>query len=184
MYNLHMQTLKPQDIAILLKILLQREPWTFAGIAAELYLSASEVHAGLRRASQAGLFQLESKKVNVTGLEEFLIHGIRYVFLVSKGELTRGMPTSIAAPPLVFEHFPEVEVPPVWPHPMGLKRGYAIEPLYKRLPEAAALDSEFYHLIALTDALRERSPRVRKVASELLHHYLRMFKGSWSDESR
>jgi hypothetical protein len=33
-------------------------------------------------------------------LEEFLIHGLKYVFWAEQGEMTRGMPTAYAAPPL------------------------------------------------------------------------------------
>ena len=42
--------LKPQDVVLLLKLLIKDEiPWTQPSIAAELYLSASEVNAGIKR---------------------------------------------------------------------------------------------------------------------------------------
>jgi len=41
--------LKPQDVAIALKLMLKQEPWTIASLAGELVMSASEVHAGLHR---------------------------------------------------------------------------------------------------------------------------------------
>jgi len=47
-------------------------------------------------------------------LNEFLIHGIKYVFVAERGELTRGKPTRYAAPPmkdLLLESFNEP--PPV-----------------------------------------------------------------------
>jgi hypothetical protein len=47
---------------------------------------------------------------------------------------------------------------------MGTKRGYSIEPLYKRAADAAAADSNFYELLALIDAVREGGPRVKSVA--------------------
>jgi hypothetical protein len=168
MYNMYMQTLKPQDIAVLLKILVIEAGWTLAGISKELFLSASEVHAALGRAQKAGLFNSEQRKVNISALEEFLVHGIRYVFYTSNSGLTRGMPTSIAAPPL-NNQFSDLEVPPIWPHPLGSVRGYVVDPLYKRLPEAAAADAKLYMLLALTDALRESSPRVRSAAARVLH---------------
>ena len=178
MYDVYMQTLKPQDIAVLLKILVTEDGWTIAGLSKNLYLSASEVHAALGRAQRAGLFNSEQRKVNVSALEEFLVHGIRYVFYTSNGGLSRGMPTSIAAPPLFRTHFAEVDVPPVWPHPLGSVRGYIIEPLYKRLPDAAGADSKLYMLLALTDALRESSPRVRNVATKVLHEIFEGLRSS------
>lgn len=161
---MYMLTLKPQDIAVMLKLIANSGRWTIAAIARDMYLSPSEVHAALSRAELAKLFDRERRSVRTNVLGDFMIHGLQYVFLGVKGAITRGMPTSIAAPPLVYRHFDEPDLPPVWPHPMGLKRGYAIQPLYKRAPDAAAADSPFYELLALTDALREGTARVRSVA--------------------
>ncbi|MBX9879929.1 MAG: hypothetical protein K2Y22_15840 [Candidatus Obscuribacterales bacterium] len=143
-------------------------------------MSASEVHTSFGRTAQARLFEPTDRIVKVASLEEFMFHGLQYVFLGVKGELTRGMPTSIAAPPLVFKHFDEPEIPPVWPHPMGLKRGYAIQPLHKRAPDAAAADGELYELLALTDALREGTPRVRNVAMSELKEKFAVYKHTMS----
>lgn len=173
-----MQTLKPQDIAVLLKILVTEDGWTIAGLSKGLYLSASEVHAALGRTQKAGLFNSDQRKVNVLALEEFLVHGIRYVFYISNSGLARGVPTSIAAPPLFGTHFGEVDVPPVWPHQLGSVRGYIVEPLYKTLPDAAAADTKLYMLLALTDALRESSPRVRNVATKVLHEIFEGLRSS------
>lgn len=165
---MYMLTLKPQDIAVLLRIVAHPGRWTIAGLARDIFLSASEVHAALSRAAAARLYDTQSRKVRIESLEEFMAHGIQYVFPATKGEVTRGMPTSIAAPPLAFNHFDEPDLAPVWPHPMGLKRGYAVEPLYRRAADAAAADHEFYELLTLADALREGSPRVRKIAIDEL----------------
>ena len=159
-----MLSLKPQDLAVLLKIVAIKGRWTVAGLARDIYLSASETHAAISRAEQAKLLDASSRIVRLESLEEFMLHGLQYVFLGVKGELTRGMPTSIAAPPLVGRQFDEPDITPVWPHPMGLKRGYTLEPLYKKAPDAAAADNNFYELLALTDALREGTSRVRTVA--------------------
>lgn len=157
--------LKPQDIAVLLKIIVTRPPWSVSGLARDIYLSPSETHAVLTRTEQSKLFDTKTRQVRVEGFEEFMLHGLQYVYPSVRGELTRGMPTSIAAPPLVGSYFDEPELPPVWPHPMGLKRGYALDPLYKKAPEAAAADSNFYELLVLADALREGGPRIRNIAA-------------------
>jgi len=48
--------LKPQDIVVLLKVLSrQKEKWSYNELAVELDMSASEVHAAIKRALEAGL---------------------------------------------------------------------------------------------------------------------------------
>ncbi|MFA7336282.1 MAG: hypothetical protein WC028_05820 [Candidatus Obscuribacterales bacterium] len=173
-----MLSLKPLDIAVLLKIIATESPgiatvgaqelalkqWTPSSLAVSMYLNPSDVYAALQRAGKARLFDSNRKVVKIPALEEFVFHGLQYVFLANEGALTRGMPTSLAAPPLVLTHFDEPDTPPIWPHLMGTKRGYSIEPLYKRAADAAAADNNFYELLALVDAVREGGPRVKSVA--------------------
>jgi predicted transcriptional regulator len=48
--------LKPQDVFVLLKLAtLAGEDWSYASLALSLGMSASEVHASLKRSMQAGL---------------------------------------------------------------------------------------------------------------------------------
>lgn len=57
-------SLKPQDVCILLKIVaLGRVPWSYGPLAYELAMSASEVHAGVKRAMEAGLMRLDGAGV-------------------------------------------------------------------------------------------------------------------------
>ena len=76
-------SLKPQDICILLKIVaLDRAPWSYSQLAYELGMSASEVHAGVKRATEASLMRLEEGwgTPDPDALEELLVHGVKYVF--------------------------------------------------------------------------------------------------------
>ena len=82
------------------------------------------------------------------------MHGVKYAFPARRGEVTRGVPTSYAAPPLNKEIEPGSELPPVWPFPEGQHRGVSLEPLYKTAPAAALRDPIFYELLALIDARR------------------------------
>jgi len=157
--------LKPQDVAIALKLMLKQEPWTIASLAGELVMSASEVHAGLHRNAHARLYNPNERQVRVDEFEEFMLHGLKFVFIAQRGPITRGVPTSFAAPPL-NRLFDEPELPPVWPYAEGNKRGYEVLPLYKRAVEAALVDVRFYELLALTDAIRDDGPRVRKAATD------------------
>jgi len=164
--------LKPQDVVVLLKlVVLGSEPWTYQRLAVELSISQSEAHAGVRRAVAA---RLMSDSNTATGqpilpaLKEFLIHGVRYAYPPERGELTRGMPTGYAAPPLNKVIAQPDEPPPVWPYAEGKVRGYKLAPLYPSVPKAAARDSRLYELLALVDAIRDGRARERNLAAKEL----------------
>ena len=160
--------LKPQDIVILLKIVtLQGQPWTVRSLASQVFISHSEVFAGLKRLTASRLVNPHDNTPRRRASEELLIHGVKYVFPPERGGQTRGMPTSYAAPPLnAVISFSGV--PPVWPHPMGEVRGYSFSPLYKTVPETAALDERLYELLALVDAIRDGQAREAALAIEEL----------------
>lgn len=102
------------------------------------------------------------------------MHGLQYAFPATRGELTRGVPTSYAARPLKSLIAKGTEPLPVWPSADGPARGVAFAPLYKTAPVAAPDDPPFYELLALADALRGGRPRERKLAAEALGKRLRM----------
>src|SRR2546422_5952432 len=82
MYNSGM-ALKPQDIVVVLKLCgygSNRPP--FAQIAADLAMSPSEVHGAVKRAQAAHLLHGPEllDRPNVSAIEEFLIHGLKYAF--------------------------------------------------------------------------------------------------------
>jgi hypothetical protein len=165
--------LKPQDIFVLLK-LIGLQNWSYRSLAQELAMSIGEVHNALERATQAQLFDKEQKRPRLQALEEFLIHGLKYAFPAVHGSLTRGIPTSYAAPPLNQEiTSADNSPPPVWPDPQGSVRGYKLQPLYASVPEAVREDPHLYELLALVDAIRDGRARERKLAAEYLHERLR-----------
>jgi len=158
--------LKPQDICVLLKIVaLEGTPWSYSQLAYELGMSASEVHAGVKRATEASLIRLEQDwgAPDPSALQELIVYGLKYVFAPVRGGLTRGIPTSFGAPPLDRLLAP-AEEPPVWPDEEGEVRGYAFSPLYKSVPFAARRDARLYELLALVDALRGGGAHERDVA--------------------
>ena len=169
-------TLKPQDVVVLLKLLKyggRRPP--YAQIAQELFLSASEVHAAVRRARAARLLLGENGREapNRSALEEFLLHGLKYAFPPERGELTRGIPTAYAAAPLSSRIAAGSDPPPVWPFPQGRARGFSFAPLYKTVPQAALGDPALYELLALVDAIRDGKSRERQIAEQELRSRLR-----------
>jgi hypothetical protein len=160
-------SLKPQDICVLLKIVaLHRAPWSYSHLAHELGMSPSEVHAGVKRATEASLMRLEEGwgSPDPGALEELLVYGVKYVFTPVHGGLTRGIPTSYAAPPLSRILTRADEAPPVWPDVEGEVRGYEFSPLYKSVPFAARRDPRLYELLALVDAIRGGAMQEREAA--------------------
>lgn len=168
--------LRPQDLVVLLRLSLEQgTPPTYAALGSELGLTASEVHAGLERAAIAQLARKDKGgKASVVreALRIFVQHGARYAFPATRGEMTRGMPTSYAATPLKEVIMQPNESPPVWPHKTGSVRGEAFHPLYPTVPEAAARNPALYELLVLFDAVRGGSPRERAIALKLLDERL------------
>lgn len=172
--------LKPQDVVIALKLVsLGQRPWTYLTLASELFMSASEINAGVKRAIRAKLLAPPTKRSEnpqpiVMALEEFLVNGVKYAFPPDRGELTRGLPTSSAGPPLADIADHAEELPPVWPAPDGPVRGSAFSPLYRSVPKAAMADTYLYEMLALLDAVRDDRSRQRNLAARELIGRLKM----------
>jgi len=172
--------LKPQDVVVALKLCAYpdlRPP--ISTIANDLSLSPSEVHGAIGRLRVSRLLHGPALKdrPNISALEEFLIHGLKYAFPAEHSDVTRGVPTSYAAEPLKSEIAVSNELPPVWPWPEGDTRGVGLEPLYRKVPQAALRDSELYELLALVDAIRDGRARERKIAEHDLVRRLRAAHG-------
>ena len=157
---------KPQDILVALKLAMRGVESSYADLGKELGLSASEVHAAVRRLKDARLLDPETKRVRLEAFRNFLVHGVPYAFPASPKQVTRGMPTAWAAPALAGKFNASDQMPPVWPDPVGLVQGSAIKPLYPSVPAAARRDPELYDLLALVDALRIGRARERALAEK------------------
>jgi hypothetical protein len=147
------------------------EERAFPKLATAVGISASEAHAAVKRVVQSGLVDGETRSVRKEALKEFLIHGLRYVFPPEWSGLTRGVPTSYAAPPLKPQ-FASGELVPVWPHPQGTVRGEGLAPLYKSAPNAALRDRHLYEWLALVDAVRAGRARERRLAEREIERRL------------
>lgn len=166
--------LKPQDIVILLKLVsLGEKEWSYPALAHELSMSASEVHAGVKRAVAARLMDASRQRPILQALEEFLVHGVRYAFPPDRGGLTRGVRTGYAGPPLRDLIAQPQSPPPVWADPEGDAQGFSFSPLYRTVPGAARRDPILYELLALTDAIRDGGARERNVAARELRARLK-----------
>jgi hypothetical protein len=167
--------LKGEDIVVLLKLSESPElDWTVRALEAETTIPRSVVQRALKRLAAAGLLDERRGQVNISQAEEFLIHGLRYVFpVVLEGE-SRGVPTAWAAEPLVQAiSSPPSELPPVWPDSRGTQRGLALRPLHASAVEASRHDAELGERLALLDAIRLGDARIRGVAAGMLAVRLR-----------
>jgi len=161
--------MKPQDILVILDLCQQgRDASTYAERGRKLGMSASEVHAAVRRLEKARLLDPETGEVRRKPLFDFLEHGVPYAFAESPGEVTRGVPTAWAAPVLANEVAHGNGLPPVWPDPEGKTQGVSVRPLFHSVPRTSQSDSGLYDLLALVDAFRIGRARDRKIAREVL----------------
>lgn len=170
--------LKPQDVVILLKLIaIGKAPWSYGSLAVSLWMSPSEVHAGVKRTIAARLASMRKDHAipNARNLEEFLVHGLPYVFVPELGEVTRGMPTSYAGPALSSLFEVSDDLVPVWPDPNGEVRGQAFSPLYKSVPQAAREDDHLYVLLSLVDAIRGGRAREKSMAIEKIREKLNRY---------
>lgn len=164
--------LKPQDILVAIRLAASPgRKWTYPALGESLHLSASEAHAALKRAAGSGLVDERTRLARRPALREFLVHGLRYVLPPVWTSVTRGLPTSHAAPPL-DEHFADDELPPVWPHPKGTVRGRGLRPIYRSVPDAVREDPELYEWLVLVDAIRAGRARERELAIRMLEERL------------
>lgn len=170
-------SIKPQDVLVLLKlVVLGDEPWTYASLAVDLEMSASQVHSAIQRAIRSELaYESDDRiSVHVRNLEEFLIHGMRYFLVAERGAKSRGMATLTSAPPMAAL-FVDSNEPIVWPDPSGDVRGESLTPIYKTAPQAARNDPELYELLVIVDALRAGRAREKQAAKKELKRRLRKY---------
>ncbi len=164
-------SIKPQDILFLLKLIaIGKRDWSYNGLALELGMSPSQVHVAAKRVVAANLANKDGGHIvpNIRNLEEFLFHGLQYVFVPKRGALTRGMPTAYASAPMKGQFVVNDEPLPVWPDPEGEVRGEALSPIFRSAPIAAKRDQGLYDLLALVDSVRAGRIREKNFAKKEL----------------
>jgi hypothetical protein len=166
--------IKPQDIMVALKLCLGTVAFRYADLGQSLGMSASEVHAAVRRLAEARLIDSGTKEVRREALRNFLVHGVPFAFPAHPKEVTRGMPTAWAAPVMAERLQVSEQIPPVWPDPNGKVQGASVRPLYSSVPGAARRDPALYDLLALVDALRIGRARERNIAEKEISSRLKV----------
>ena len=157
--------LKPQDIVVLLKVYCWNSEWTYAELAKSLKTSTSVVHDSLQRCEECHLYNVKKRIVLKGALEEFLVHGLKYVFAAKVGSPVRGVPTAHSAEPLKSLLMISDNSVYVWASPQGKIKGLGIKPLYRSVPEVVVQDSRFYEMLCLVDGLRIGKVREQELAT-------------------
>ena len=168
--------LRPQDLLVLFKVAAHgQQRWTYAGLGEALSMSASEVHASVKRNVAAGLAVMRGRgdwSPVRPALLEFAVHGVRYVWPAVAGPVKRGVPTGFGSEPLSAHISAGPGEAPVWAHPRGAAKGPSLSPIYRTAPQAALADPALHRLLALQDALRAGRARERTLAAALLEKEL------------
>jgi hypothetical protein len=155
--------MRPQDVAILLKILsLNGQDWQYRDLAHSLSISISEISDSLKRSHTAGLVDESKKNIFRQSLMEFIEFGLPYVFPQIPGTMVTGYPTGHSHPYFKEKFISDENF--VWPYMEGNVRGLAIEPLYKGAVEACQKDPVLHLMLASIDMIRLGSTRERKLA--------------------
>ena len=180
--------LKPQDLLVLLKVAAHPpQRWTYAALGEALAVSASEVHASVKRAVASGLAVAPARgewSLVRPNLLEFIEHGVRYIWPAMPGPVKRGVPTAFGAEPLASMLTAAPGEAPVWAYPAGSAKGPTLSPLYRTAPQAALTDPTLHRLLALVDALRAGRARERALAAKLMKAELMQFDTGAADASR
>ncbi len=162
-------TLRPFDVAVALRLLLEPED-RYEPMADALATSTSAVHRGVARLQAAGLLRPGSRTVARSALREFLVHGVRYAFPPIRGQDTLGVPTAWSqhdvSALLSGETVSDVARALVWPDESGTVRGDMLVPLFPAAARVALRDARLHELLAAVDAIRAGSTAVRRVVGE------------------
>ncbi len=151
--------------------------WTYQRLADSLGISSSDCHAAVKRCLQNSLLRYSRQSDQPLpvhpNIQEFAIHGIKYVFPAEIGTLTRGIPTTYAAPVLAGKLMASGDHCYVWPDGLGQQTGLALPPIHKTVPLAVRKDPVLYELLALIDAIRFGRARESNLAKDMLTERLR-----------
>ena len=148
------------------------DSYSVRALEAALGVSKTEVAAAQKRCLEIGLLRLDARNnlpvVNRKPLLDFVEHGLRFVFPVRPAEITRGIPTSFAAPVLDGRLMSGGDNICVWPDAYGNRKGQAVAPLFRTVPGAVKKDRQLYEYLALVDAVRLGAAREARLAMDLL----------------
>lgn len=146
------RSLKPHDIIILGKLLVEDSFSSQVHISEELQISQSEVSLGLKALERVGLINNTNKKVNKVATREFITHAVKYLCPIEKEGTGRGFLTGPSSP--FFNKKVHSSDIYVWPHEDGDSRGMIINALVSKISKAIILNEDLYLFLSITDIFR------------------------------
>lgn len=158
-------TLRPSDIVVACQLAITAEA-KFLEIANSTGISAGECHNAVRRLRLARILLAGERRPAGEVLHLFLVDGAPFAFPPVLGPQTIGTPTAQSAQ--VFRSVLDSPDGFVWPDAAGAARGQSLIPLFPGAPLLSVRNEPLYDLLAIVDALRIGTTRVRALASELL----------------
>jgi biotin operon repressor len=189
-----MNGMKSQDLVVLLKLVSLQEqeeqsgpgqlqgsfqgddPYSVRNLEALLGISKTEINASIKRSLSSGLAIKDRDtgraNPNRRNLNDFIVHGMKFVFPAKPGAMTRGIPTAFAAPMLKSLLASGGDYIYVWPFANGGDMGQSVTPLFKSVPEAVQRDVRLYEYLSLVDAIRLGNQRETGLARERLSERL------------
>lgn len=162
----NMNSIKSQDVLLLFKLLVA-PGLSQQQLSSTLEISQTEISLGLRRLKFAGLLDTDNQPLS-EACEEFIVHGLKYVFPVELGTLSAGIPTAHSKPG--FDYVKQnKDQTYVWPYSKGSIKGISIKPIHPSFPAACLNDDKLYILASLVEMIRAGRAREKKIAAEKLH---------------
>jgi len=158
--------LNGNDVLVLLWLAAHPGPWTFRALAQEMKIDVAALHRSVGRLKRAKLVDSD-RQLNRANVEEFLLHGVRYVIPGNLGAEERGIPTAWGVEPLRGS-LASSGPTPVWPSPHGTFRGPTLEPVSEVAVDLAVANPAMSQWLGLVDAIRVGRARERKLASSEL----------------
>ena len=143
---------------------------TQAALAEALQLAPANLSRSLQRLYLARLIQHHDLSPTAPHVEEYLFHGLRYIFPAHLGSRVRGVPTAHSAPPLADQLSAGDTI--VWAAEFGTSSGQALPPLHGNIPALCVAHPELHPTFALLDAIRLGPARERKLAQHYLAAWL------------
>lgn len=156
-----------RDAVVLVCLAARPSPWTFRSLGRDLDVDPAALHRSVSRLNAARLLG-DDREINRSNLEEFLVHGLRYVVPAELGPSGRGFPTAWGAEPLKKLLSAGGQAPPVWPDPQGEARGPVVAPISDDVLRLSKADPKLREWFALIDGIRIGRARERKLAGDEL----------------
>lgn len=154
----------------------KKSPFSIRSIAEDLGISKTEIAASMQRLDKLNLIKTHNSNPKISANKKILLeliqYAVPYFFPAEVSGISRGTPTSFAAPILIGKMMSAGELAYVWSDERGSTKGLQISPLYPSVPIAIRGDDLLYNYLALVDAIRIGNPREKAFSIELLREII------------